>query len=401
MKVRTFALYAIISILVVTTIIVFAHAHISGNAVLNQKQKILPGVPTPDYIKPYPMPKPYPEPLPKPTCKEGGRRCVGNNLQGCIGSEWITMAVCRPGTTCSRDGCRAIQPGCTSGDRRCAGINLQGCIDGQWIVLATCNSGDYCTTSGCKPVRPNCSAGSRRCRGNNLQACIGDQWITTAVCGQDQYCSSQGCITIPPSPSNIIVIGAQGLACPTNPSITVPYPDAITKDTDCDLKATDVEFYLKSIENSVSTCSQLQGQQLTLAQADSQYLQYHLSMLYPSPLFNQYAPTCNLVSPTQTIQPPPEFTPPEGRTRYTEWLNYITQTAKNYCSTAQSIITPVINGCTNINANLPVCGTDYGAQIVYNNYLNTQMSISSAAAIRATALSTTFSLNVKQFRDSA
>lgn len=412
MKIKAFALYAIIGILTVTALIVFTHAKISGNAIISgvptpkeyDQPKILPGVPTPDYIKPYPKPKPYPEPYPmpgpKPTCKEGGRRCVGNNLQGCIGSEWITMSVCRPGTTCSLSGCKAIQPGCADGDRRCAGINLEGCISGQWQVLATCRSGDYCTTSGCKPVRPNCNSGARRCRGTNLQACIGDQWITTAVCGQDQYCSSQGCITIPPSPSNIIFVGAQGLSCPANPSITVTFPDSITKENDCDLKTADVEFYLKSLENAVSTCSQLQGQQLTLAQADLQYLQYQLSMLYPSPIFTQYSPTCNLVSPAPVSPQPTVFTPAEGNNRYTGWLNYITQTAKNYCAVAQSIITPVIDGCTNINANLPVCGTDYGAQIIYNNYLNTQLSLSSTKAIQATGLSTTFSLSANQFRDS-
>jgi hypothetical protein len=400
MKVKAFALYSIIGILVATALIVFAHSQISGNAVLNEKQKILPGVPTPEKYKPiYPDDEMHILPI-KTQCKEGGRRCVGTNLQGCIGEEWITMSVCRPGTTCTLNGCKAIQPGCSSGERRCAGINLQGCIDGQWEVLATCRSGDYCTTSGCKPSRPSCTPGARRCISNNLQACIGDQWITTAVCGQDQYCSSQGCITIPPSPSNIIFVGAQGLSCPTKPNINVPFPDPVTKDTDCDLKTADVEFYLKSLENAVSTCSQLQGQQLTLAQADVQYLQYQLNMLYPSPIFTPYSPTCNLVSPTQVQQSPPEFVPPEGNKKYTEWLSYITQTAKNYCASAQSIITPVIDGCTNINANLPVCGTDYGAQVVYNNYLNTQMSISSTKAMRATALSTTFELNAKQFRDS-
>src|SRR5574341_484302 len=329
-------------------------------------------------------------PVPKPSCKEGGRRCSGNNLLGCIGGEWIAMATCRPGTTCTLDGCKAIQPGCRTGDRRCSGIKLEGCIDGQWTVMATCRTGSYCTTSGCQPVRPNCTPGARRCRGNNLQACISDQWTTTAVCGQNQYCTtSQGCITIPPAPPNIIV-GAQGINCPTQPSVDVPFPDQITKEDDCQLKVTDVEVYLKSLENAVATCSQLQGQQLALAQADMQYLQYQLTLLYPAPIYTPYPATCNLFSPAPLLQQVSVFTPPEGKKHVTDWLAYITQTAKNYCTTVQTIMTPVINGCTNINANLPVCGTDYGAQVTYNNYLNTQMSLASNAAIQATTLSTTF-----------
>lgn len=402
MKVKTFALYAIISILVVTALIVFAHAKISGNAILEDgEMRILP---SPEKIKPYPKPKPiYPDdevhilPVPKPACKEGGRRCVGTNLQGCIGNEWITMAVCRPGTTCTLSGCKAIQPGCRTGDRRCSGINLEGCINGQWEVMATCRSGSYCTTDGCKPTRPNCTPGQRRCRGNNLQACIGDQWITTAVCGQDQYCSTQGCITIPPAPSNII-IGVQGLACPTKPSVNVPFPDQIYKENDCQIKISAVEPYIKSLENAVATCSQLQGQQLALAQADLQYLQYQISLLYPDPTFTPYQPTCNLVSPTPLAQQQITFTPPEGNKRFTEWLDYITRTAKNYCTTVQSIIEPVIDGCTNVNANLPVCGADYSAQTTYFNYLNNQMLLSTDTARRATTLSATFTFNVNQLK---
>ncbi len=410
MRVKTFALYTIIGILVVTALIVFAHAKISGNAVLDGKQKILPGVPTPDYIKPYPKPKPiYPPdddmhilPVPKPSCKEGGRRCVGNNLQGCIGGEWIVMATCRPGTTCSRDGCKAVQPGCNTGARRCSGINLEGCINSQWEVLATCRSGSYCTTSGCQPVRPSCNPGARRCLNNNLQACIGDQWITTAVCGQDQYCSSQGCITIPPTPSNIVIFGAQGLSCPTKPSpLNVPFPDPVYKVDDCDLHAPDVELYIKSLENSIATCSQLQGQQLTLATADKQYIEYQISLLYPQsfPTY-PYAPTCSLTPPLLAApQPTPIFTPSEGKERYTDWLKFITKTATTYCALVQTIINPVVDGCTNINANLPVCGADYNAQVAYFTYLNGQMGISSGTAIQATALSSAFSFNINQFRD--
>jgi hypothetical protein len=405
MQTKKIALIGVIAILVVTAAIVFTHAKISGNAILS-------GATAPEKIKPYPKPKPYPPyepgilPIPKPNCKEGGRRCVGENLQGCIGSEWIVMATCRPGTTCTTSGCKAIQPSCNTGGRRCVGNNLQGCISGEWIVMATCPTGNRCTIDGCKSVQPTCQSGRTQCINNNYQACINGQWIVTATCGYDQYCyRGSGCVTIPLAPSNIILV-QNALPCPARPVpqiITLPAP--VAKQNDCDLKGktADIEFYLKSLENTVESCSQIQTQQASIAQSDKQYIFYQISLLYPGyPYFPSYQPNvCTLIPETSQIPPAPAFTPTKGPTYFTDWLKYLTQTTQDYCTTAQQIITPLVNGCNNINANLAACGTDFNAQNAYTNYLDTQQQASNSKIIYATTLSQTFSLNIKQFRDAS
>ncbi len=409
MQTKKIALIGVIAILVVTAAIVFTHAKISGNAILGQtEKKILPGVPTPEKIRPpkpiYPPYEPGILPIPKPNCKEGGRRCVGENLQGCIGSEWIVMATCRPGTTCTLSGCKAIQPGCTDGAKRCVGNNLQGCINSEWIVMATCPTGNRCTLDGCKLVQPTCQSGRTQCINNNYQACINGQWIVTATCGYDQYCyRGSGCITIPPAPPNIILV-QNALPCPARPTPqTIQLPEAVTKQNDCDLKGKtiDIEFYLKSLENTVESCSQIQAQQANLVQSDKQYIFYQISLLYPGyPYFPSYQPNvCTLIPETTQMPPTPTFTPTQGPTYFTDWLKQITQTTQDYCTTVQQIMTPLLNGCNNINANLASCGTDFNAQNAYINYLDTQQQASNSKIIYATTLNSAFSLNVKQFRD--
>jgi len=403
MKIKTFALYSIIGILVLTTILVFAQAKISGNATLGQtEKKILPGVPTPE--KYYPKPKPiYPPdyPIVKPECITGKRRCVGTNLQGCIGEHWIVMATCARIGRCTTDGCKPIAPTCQTGARRCVGNNLQGCINGEWEVTATCRANQYCTTGGCRQAEPTCQTGSARCRGNNLQACISGQWIATAVCGQNQYCTTSGCITVPSPPPNIIVL-PQGLSCPGKPAdLDIKIPQVIWKQSDCHLTPIEVDQYLVSLEKMVAACTQAQSQQINLASADKQYIAYQISLLYSGyPLPPFAAPgTCSLTPQAAETESVSSYTPAKGQTYYTDWLKYITDTAQKYCTKAQRIINPVVDGCNNINANLAACGTDYGAQMLYLSYLDGQMLLSNSKMSEAAALSAAFTFHSNQLRD--
>ncbi len=363
---------------------------------------ILPG--QVEQIKPIRPPKPftpiYPpiEPI-RPGCPSGERRCVGNNLEGCVAGEWEVMATCRPGSRCTPSGCQPFVQPCPAGQRRCVGNNLQGCIAGEWEVMATCKPGTQCTISGCQQTQPTCRTGARHCSGNNLEGCIDGQWEVMATCDQTyQYCTKQGCISIPPN--IVIVAGPQGLYCPTQPSILdINWPELVYKNTDCELTAAKIESYLNILENAVTTCSQAQQQQINLAAADEQYIDYQIDLIAPGfPLPPPPYPTmCSLVPQTLT-QTTPSFTPKKGTQYFTDWLNYITQTAQQYCTQIQNLVSPVINGCTNINANIPACGTDFNAIVMYHQYLEGQMAYANNMASQAIGLNSAFTLNVNQLR---
>jgi len=399
MKTKTIVLLGIITIFIITAVLVYLHPTISGEASILpgqvQKEKPFKPVYPPKPIKPSPY---EPGILPIKECQEGARKCDGTNVIGCIGGQWIAMATCAPSRRICRNAqCTSPQPTCRSGETRCISNNLQRCISGEWIVTATCPARTYCTTEGCKQTQPTCENGQTRCRSNVLQACINENWLTTATCGQNQFCTrQQGCITIP---QNIIFV-QQGLSCPTKPSPPdTRMPDPIYKTDDCDLvgKKENIEQYLNALQNIVNACSQAQAQQINLASADKQYIDYQISTLYPAPP-TIYPPTCPLLPITTTAQPAPTFAPATGKQYLTDWLKYITQTAQNYCAKTQSIINPVIDGCTNINANIPTCGTDYNAQTSYTGYLQGQMMQSINTVSEATALSTAFTFNTNQLR---
>lgn len=89
-----------------------------------------------------------------------------------------------------------VQEPCEVNERRCLGNELQVCVGGFFETDQVCEAGFMCERGNCVPEDANsCQQGARRCVGETVyQVCEADQtWGESQLCEADESCSAGQC----------------------------------------------------------------------------------------------------------------------------------------------------------------------------------------------------------------